>query len=155
LEVDCTLSENQLGWLDDRLSENASSSHPAFVFLHQPLRNTVAGSFESQGWFGVIEDEPLKAVLANHPRAILFTGHTHWELEAPNNAFDGQGRLPVMFNAASVAYLWTDEDKRKEGSQGYYVEAYKDRVLVRGRDFERGKWIEAAQYQVDLLVKRE
>ncbi|MNW66289.1 hypothetical protein D3C74_447440 [compost metagenome] len=54
-----------------------------------------------------------------------------------------------MFNAASVAYLWTDEDEHKDGSQGFYVEVYRDHVLVRGRDFTRGEWVEAAQYRVD------
>ncbi|MOA53738.1 hypothetical protein D3C78_1772400 [compost metagenome] len=57
-----------------------------------------------------------------------------------------------MFNAASVGYLWTDEDEHKEGSQGYYVEVYQDRVLVKGRDFKRSQWVEAAQFQVNYPI---
>jgi len=149
LDLFCSLSETQLSWLDEKLGEQATSA-PTFVFLHQPLLNTVAGSLEEQRWYGVTQDEELRAILAKHPHAILFTGHTHWELTAAHTYYKGDGRLPAMFNAASVAYLWTDEDEHKDGSQGYYVEVYEDRVLVRGRDFEQGTWVEAAQFTVLL-----
>ncbi|MFC4597157.1 metallophosphoesterase family protein [Cohnella hongkongensis] len=154
LELFCSLSEEQLAWLDAQLVEETASGRPAFVFLHQPLKNTVAGSRESQRWYGVEQDEQLRRLLARHPRAIVFTGHTHWELEAEGTFYDGEDGLPPMFNSASVGYLWTDEDEHKDGSQGYYVEVYPDRVRVRGRDFERGAWIEAAQFEV-LLASGE
>ncbi|MCC3374371.1 metallophosphoesterase [Cohnella sp. REN36] len=153
-ELFASLSERQLDWLDAKLGEGARDK-PIFVFLHQPLLNTVAGSLEAQRWFGVTQDEALKAVLAKHPRAILFTGHTHWELEAPRTFYDGEGTLPPMFNAASVAYLWTDEDERKTGSQGYDVEVYRDRVLVRGRDFARGAWVENARFEIKGSLRRQ
>ncbi|MGG3453883.1 metallophosphoesterase family protein [Paenibacillus rhizolycopersici] len=149
LELFSSLSEKQLAWLDDKLGESAAVDRPVFVFLHQPLMNTVAGSYEAQRWYGVVQDAELRAVLARHPQAILFTGHTHWELDAPNTSYGVEGEGPAMFNAASVAYLWTDEDEHKDGSQGFYVEVYRDHVLVRGRDFTRGEWVEAAQFRVD------
>ncbi|RED51110.1 metallophosphoesterase family protein [Cohnella lupini] len=154
LELYCSLSDAQLQWLDAKLGEGDSSGKPTFVFLHQPLLNTVSGSLEAQKWSGVTQDAELKAILSKHrSRAILFTGHTHWELEAAHHYFDGGESLPPMFNCASVAYLWTDEDEGKEGSQGYYVEVYADRVVVRGRDFQRGQWIEAAR--VELAYPRD
>ncbi|GGA48454.1 metallophosphoesterase family protein [Paenibacillus physcomitrellae] len=150
----CSLSAEQLEWLDLKLEEQAEEGKPVFVFLHQPLMNTTSGSYEAQEWYGVTEDQELKAVLAKHPQVILFTGHTHWEMEAPNCHFDGgSGQLPHMLNAASVAYLWTDEDEHKAGSQGFFVEVYPDHVRVKGRDFAAGQWIEAAQYRVDTGSK--
>lgn len=152
LELHCTLSKVQLTWLDLKLAEDASPPRPAFLFLHQPLKNTVAGSYEAQDWHGVKEDEELRSVLSKHRHAIMFTGHTHWELEARNCAFDGREELPAMFNAASVAYLWTDANEHKDGSQGYFVEVYKERVLIKGRDFQAGRWIPEAQYELVLQV---
>ncbi len=150
LELYCSLSDVQLQWLDAKLGEGDSPGKPAFVFLHQPLLNTVSGSLEAQKWSGVTQDSELKEILSKHRcRAILFTGHTHWEIEAAHHYFDGGETLPPMFNSASVAYLWTDEDEGKEGSQGYYVEVYADRVVVRGRDFKRGQWIESARVQLE------
>ncbi|WP_372661560.1 metallophosphoesterase [Cohnella sp.] len=145
----CDLSEEQLKWLDGKLSEQASLDKPIFLFLHQPLMDTVAGSYVEQDWYGVTQDEPLRAILAKYPQAILFTGHTHWELEAEHTMADGQETMPAMFNASSVAYLWTDDDEHKAGSQGYYVEVYADKVLVKGRDFITRRWIQEAQFQVE------
>ncbi|WP_372630993.1 metallophosphoesterase [Cohnella sp.] len=150
LELNCALSKRQLRWLDRKLTERASPSRPSFLFLHQPLKNTVAGSYDDQAWHGVEEDEELREVLSRHPGVILFTGHTHWELESRNCAYDGCGRLPAMFNAASVAYLWTDEQEHKDGSQGYYVEVYKERVRIKGRDFRSKRWIPQAQFELGL-----
>ncbi|KQO14169.1 metallophosphoesterase family protein [Paenibacillus sp. Leaf72] len=142
------LSSTQLAWLAEKLEEHRGDSRPVFLFLHQPLKNTVAGSLEEQEWYGVNQDEELRAVLASWPQVILFTGHTHWELGAPHTVFDGQGEIATMFNAASVAYLWTDEDAHKAGSQGYYIEVYEQGVRVRGRDFVARQWMEAQDYFV-------
>ncbi|MNI76710.1 hypothetical protein D3C73_1329580 [compost metagenome] len=101
------------------------------------------------------EDAELRAILSRYPQTLLITGHTHWELEVDNTMYPGGGQTATMFNCSSVAYLWTNEDERKEGSQGYYVEVYSDRVLVRGRDFTTGSWIGAASYVVPLLLLAE
>ncbi|BBI35474.1 metallophosphoesterase family protein [Cohnella abietis] len=149
LEKFCHLSKEQLDWLDKKLGEDASEDRPVFVFLHQPLLDTVAGSLKAQDWFGVVQDTELKLVLKKHPQAIMFSGHTHWQLEAGHTMFDGRGETATMFNAASVAYLWTDADAHLTGSQGYYVEIYADKVLVKGRDFTTSSWVESAQFQVN------
>ncbi|QDH20302.1 metallophosphoesterase family protein [Saccharibacillus brassicae] len=145
---DCDLSSAQLRWLQERLTEKSSPDRPVFVFLHQPLMDTVAGSMERQGWYGVNQDAELKKVLSACPQAILFTGHTHWQLEAERTMYDGQGVMPSMFNASSVAYLWTDGDEHLTGSEGLQVDVYGDRVVVRGRDFVKRAWIEGAEYTV-------
>ncbi|MBJ6362149.1 metallophosphoesterase family protein [Paenibacillus sp. GCM10012307] len=150
LRLHCDLSPVQLQWLEEKLAEQASAHQPIFLFLHQPLLNTVAGSMEEQEWYGVVQDEELRQILSRYPQAILFTGHTHWELEAKAIMFEGGDHMATCFNAASTAYLWTDEDEHKDGSQGFYVDVYEDRVLVKGRDFAEGKWIEAAQFVVPL-----
>lgn len=151
----CDLSDEQLQWLEHKLGEQSSPDQPIFLFLHQPLKNTVAGSLESQAWYGVTQDEELKDILSRYPQTLLFTGHTHWELEVANTMFPGHGKMATMFNCASVAYLWTNEDEHKLGSQGFYVEVYKDKVIVRGRDFKTGTWISTAQYEVLLSPPRE
>ncbi|NUU77321.1 metallophosphoesterase family protein [Paenibacillus xylanilyticus] len=150
---DCDMSAEQLAWLETTLSEQASPDRPIFVFLHQPLMDTVAGSMKDQGWYGVNQDAEVKSVLSRYPQVILFSGHTHWQLEAPRTMVEAGGQLPTMFNAASVAYLWTDEDERLEGSQGLQVDVYADRVVVKGRNYVTGTWIEGAEYTIPYPVK--
>ncbi|WP_179031217.1 metallophosphoesterase family protein [Paenibacillus kribbensis] len=146
----CDMSAEQLEWLATKLSEDASPDRPIFVFLHQPLIDTVAGSMKEQGWYGVNQDAELKAVLSHYPQVFLFSGHTHWQLEAKRTMYDDGDQMPTMFNAASVGYLWTDQDEHLEGSQGLHVDVYHDRVVVKGRDFVTGTWIENAEYVVQL-----
>ncbi|RXZ81297.1 metallophosphoesterase [Paenibacillaceae bacterium] len=150
LEIFCDLSKQQLQWLEGKLAEHADDHKPIFIFLHQPLKDTVAGSKEDQKWYGVVQDEQLGDILSRYPQTILFSGHTHWELESTSVMFDGGGIMATCFNAASTAYLWTDEDEHKAGSQGFYVEVYEDEVRVKGRDFIAGEWVEAAQFVVPL-----
>ncbi|MGF9699409.1 metallophosphoesterase family protein [Paenibacillus sp. MABNR03] len=150
---DCDMSAEQLAWLETTLSEQASPDRPIFVFLHQPLMDTVAGSMKDQGWYGVNQDAEVKSVLSRYPQVILFSGHTHWQLEAPRTMVEAGGQLPTMFNAASVAYLWTDEDEHLEGSQGLQVDVYADRVVVKGRNYVTGTWIEGAEYTIPYPVK--
>ncbi|WP_429842540.1 metallophosphoesterase [Brevibacillus sp. FIR094] len=147
------LSETQLKWLDEKLAE--SGGKPTFIFHHQPLKNTVAGAndgyLKSNYWYGVRQDTELKTILAKHPGAFLFSGHTHWELGAKDTMYNA--KYATMFNASATSYLWTDANTGKDGSQGFFVEVYKDKVLVKGRDFKNDTWIANAQYEIDLSKK--
>ncbi|NOU71876.1 metallophosphoesterase [Paenibacillus sp. LMG 31458] len=142
------LSETQLEWLDLKLSEHEEVHKPSFIFVHQPLKNTVSGSQNKFGWHGIRQDKELKTILAKHPQTIVFTGHTHWELGSADTMYNA--KYATMFNAASTAYLWTDEDVEKAGSQGYFVEVYDHKVVVKGRDFLAKTWIEDATFTVPL-----
>lgn len=144
------LSETQLKWLDEKLSE--SQGKPTFIFHHQPLKNTVSGAndgyLKSNYWYGVRQDKELKMILAKHPQSILFSGHTHWDLGSKDTMYNA--KYATMFNAGATSYLWTDSNTSKDGSQGFFVEVYDDKVLVKGRDFKNDTWIANAQYEVDL-----
>jgi len=148
------LGTEQLKWLNNKLKEaEKNSKGPIFVINHQPLYNTVSGSLPGQGWNGVEQDKMLRSMLDSHPRVIVFTGHTHWELTSKSPMYDGGAEGATYFNTASVGYLWTDSQQHKDGSQGLFVEVYDDILLVRGRDFVSGKWISEAQFMVDLKAK--
>lgn len=144
------LRNDQLAFLKAELAKAADGMKPIFVFLHQPLYNTVSGSLPGQNWHGVDRDAELREILRQYPQVVFFTGHTHWELDAKSAMYAGKGVDATMFNDAAVGYLWTDDDTEKEGAQGFYVEVYADRLLVRGRDFVAGKWVSGAQFIVDL-----
>lgn len=151
---DAELSDAQLAWLDSELAENeANGGKPVFVMLHQAIQNTVAGSFEGQDWDGVVNIDEFKAVLNKYNNVILLGGHSHWEINSPNNMYAGSADLPVAINTASVGYLWSDYSGAEggewiEGSQGFYVRAYEDKTVFLGRDFENQKWIPSACYVI-------
>ncbi|WP_232243091.1 S-layer homology domain-containing protein [Paenibacillus sp. GSMTC-2017] len=148
------LTDEQLKWLDEKLSEDAAANKPVFVFHHQPLKNTVSGTQVSKNpsfyWYGVRQDKEFKTILSKHPQAILFSGHTHWELGSMDTMYNA--KYSTMFNTAATSYLWTDSNASKVGNQGYFVEVYDNKVLVKGRDFMNDKWIANAQFEVKLPV---
>lgn len=152
---DAELSATQLQWLDAQLADNEQNngSKPVFVMLHQAIEDTVAGSLDNQDWDGVVNIDQFKAVLNKYDNVILLGGHSHWEINSPNNLYAGSADLPVAINTASVGYLWTDYNIDPSvggvymtGTQGFYVRVYDDKVVFLGRDFENQKWIPSACY---------
>ncbi len=157
--VRCTLDKDTLKWLDDTLAKDRDAGRPTFLFLHQSIYNTVSGSLSGQGWDGIVNAQDLKNVLKKYPEVIMFNGHSHWTLDSESCMYERSKTLPSIFNTGSVAYLWTSYDVRGgenlEGSQGYYIRIYEDKVAVLGRDFVTGEWVSSAQFVVDYGGKHE
>lgn len=138
-----SLSDKQLVWLEGKLAE-AKDKKPIFVFLHQSLVDTSAGSYKVDRYNqsypdGVLEDEALRAILSQYPQVFFFTGHTHAVVDHPDTVIKKDGIHYI--NTASVAYtLASDGYGEDNGSQGLCVEVYKDRIIVKGRDFMKKTW---------------
>ena len=151
-ELYTTLNQATIEWLDKTLEKDHEAGKPVFLFCHQSLYDTVAGSLEGQGWNGVANEAPLREVLKKHPDVILFNGHSHWILDSERTMYLKSDTLPTIFNTSSAGYLWTSYDViegvTKEGSEGYYIRVYEDFVEVLGRDFANGKWVSSAQFVV-------
>ena len=148
-------NEQTLAWLDEKLAENRNEARPTFVFLHQGIYNTVAGTLPGEGWHGITNEAEFVEVIKKYPEVVMFNGHSHWELESRGNIFEGTSDLPIRaFNCASVSYLWTGFNKtsgeNRYGSQGYAIDVYDGKVVVRGRDFVNSEWVSGAQYCIEF-----
>lgn len=140
-------SEAQLTWLDGVL-RGADAYEPVFVFMHEPLPNTVSGSLSAQGYGNVHNPDDVKKVLNQYKNVYIFNGHTQWSLEAERTMYYLSSDV-CAFNTAGVAHLWEEKDGagyEVAGNQGYYVTVYEDAVLIRGRNFATGEWISNAIY---------
>ncbi|MVO98154.1 metallophosphoesterase family protein [Paenibacillus lutrae] len=149
---DAWLSVEQLEFLKASLRKGAASGKPVFVFLHQPLPGTVSGtSFCCVNNRAIVQHEELTKILSAYPQAILFSGHTHWELKLPGTLVRNKF---TMVNSSSVFQPWTDNGNGgeiltgPEESEGLYVEVYKDKVSIKGRDFYRQRWISEAEFTI-------
>lgn len=129
------ISDQQYQWLEQTLAINASSNKPIFVFLHQPITNTVYGSIR---WSAGFDSERLLAILKKYPQAILFSGHSHYLLNHPKSIYqDGF----TMVNTSSVEYTWFEGGWVPDLSQGYIVNVYNNRVELKAREFSDGTWV--------------
>ncbi|MEF3313681.1 metallophosphoesterase [Paenibacillus sp. GYB004] len=151
---DASLSEEQLNWLDGRLADltspprhtgasggkkadSGSSCMPAFVFLHQPLPDTVEGSSLERG---VVQHERLRAILAKYPAVVLFSGHTHWDLETTGQLWRGPFTA-VGSGAVRGVYSAGNKPVSPLKSESLFVEVYRDgRIAVRGRNHTDERW---------------
>ncbi|GAA0085279.1 hypothetical protein UT300007_17180 [Clostridium sp. CTA-7] len=127
LKDQATLSDTQLNWLDTKLSEDASSDKPIFIFIHQALVKTVSDTYPEQGYNksypdGVVQDQQLRSILSKYPQSILVTGHTHAPVTSSMNFFPSSSFK--MINDGTI-----------KQSQGLLFNIYNDKVVIQGRDF--------------------
>lgn len=154
--VDAYISDKQLNWFDDLMKEENAKDpdKPVFVYLHQSLYNTIAGSLQGQGWNGVTQDSALRNIIEKYKQIFFFNGHSHWDMNSEKNHYKKDNILPNIFNTASVAYLWSSyyvpTGEYLNGSQGYFLKVYDDCIYVLGRDFVNKKYIPSACYKINL-----
>lgn len=148
------LSQEQLDWFDGVMQKctEEDPDKPVFVLLHQSFYNTVSGSLPGQGWHGIDNEESLKEVMEKYGQIIFFNGHSHWELNSLSCAFGGNEDTPAALNTAAVGYLWSSYNITPgefwEGSQGYFVRVYDDKVIFFGREFEHGVFLPSGTFVI-------
>ena len=156
--LNATFTDSTLEWLDEKLAENHNPTRPAFVFVHQTIKDTVGGSLTRQTNIdklnrdGVINWKELKAILGKYDSTLVFTSHSHWSMYSGTSYFTEEGQ-PNYFNTASVSYIVDDYNKvtgerNLNASQGYFIYIYEDQIQVRGFDFIEKLWISGAQFSI-------
>lgn len=137
---DAFLSAEQLTWLRDRLAaaNTSDGGKPVFVFLHQPLPQTLDGTDRE---LGVVQHQELRALLDANPNVILFSGHTHWNMETTNQV---KQLKFLAASSASIREVWNaqNEPETISVSQSLVVDVYKDRVVIHRREHTTKRWIE-------------
>ncbi len=125
------LSDTQLGWLDEKLGEKAKTDKPIFVFLHQPISQTlppkyingVSGSDE-------VQDQKILEILGKYPQSILISGHIHNEITGSATLYNS--KFCTMLRDGCAGPGQSDNPLLPEGLM---IEVYGDKVIVKGRNF--------------------
>lgn len=126
------LSDKQLKWLEAKLAEGARKDKPIFLFVHQPLGNTVSmtkpeDSYESDE----VQDQKFKDIVGKYPQSVLTTGHVHDDIRLPGTLYNKQYFTMIRDGAIKYYPSYTKEP----GAQGLIFDIYADRVVINGRDF--------------------
>jgi 3',5'-cyclic AMP phosphodiesterase CpdA len=148
-------SKEQIQWLGEQLeqAEKDDPKKPIFVFQHHPIKNTVFGS----EWSTEINRELLYNTLKEYPQVIHFSGHTHYPLDDPRTIHQKDF---TSVGTSSVSYIWTGagylQGELPPGhqniSQGLIVEVYKNKVVIKRRDFHKNDWT-GKPWKIQLPVK--
>ncbi|MCC2683132.1 MAG: calcineurin-like phosphoesterase [Paenibacillaceae bacterium] len=136
--------DDQLDWLKKAMEPHKDGS-PAIVFIHQPL--------PSQGGDGrthqLIRATEFRAIMEPYKNVVVLSGHTHWDFNVNNH--DNPGETFRWFNNSAVGPCRGDSTRSSKRSQGMYVQVYKDKIHVRGREFSDRSWIESADWEVPIV----
>lgn len=133
LKDEAYLSESQLTWLDNILSQEKGDK-PVFIGIHQPLSKTFPYSYD---WSVGEQENQLRDILAKYPQCILINGHIHNVLGSVEEV-DGVN-LSMFYRDDKLTAI--EVPSLMEHGQGYYVNVYEDRVVLVARDFINKLWL--------------
>ncbi len=124
---DFVISDEQLEWIKGILEEAAAAKAPVFVFNHHPI-NYITG----------MDENTLTDLFSQYGNLLYIHGHTHNQLGTDNfYTLNGVNCICLPRSTEIVNYAPGD---------GIVVEVYENEILVRGRNFINGEWIEELVY---------
>ncbi len=129
---DCAMSKAQYDWLKSVLDEAKAADAPTLVFNHHPA-NYFRGIPE-----GALESGALVDLLKNYEGILYLHGHIHDDL-GEDNFYQIEGINCVNLPRVTETVDYAPGD-------GVVVEVYENEIVVRGRDFIKGEWIEGLDY---------
>ena len=135
------MTQTQLDWLEEKLSENEEVGKPAFVIIHQALNDTHRGSNNYLG-FGN-SDAQVKEILSRHPQTIFISGHIHNGMGVAEVMTRGYGTLVDV-----PSFRWNSNGITGAG-MGYEVYLYDTEMYMRARDFVKHEWVP----EFDISIK--
>ncbi|MFK7697508.1 metallophosphoesterase [Paenibacillus sp. HJGM_3] len=133
-------SEEQLHWLKAKLAEHTDGK-PILVLIHQPLPN----QGEDGGSHRLIPAKAFRDMLKPYPNVFVVSGHTHQDFDNGTTHY-----IKETFHWIVNASVGRTRSGGQVKSQGLYVQFYKDRVELRGREFSKKAWIDAARWSIPL-----
>lgn len=128
---ECIISQEQYDWLEGVIGEAKAENATIFVFNHHPV-NYIDGD----------SDKTLAEILSGYDNLLYIHGHIHNKLSA--NSFYEQ------YGVKSINLPRSSEIVEYEPGDGIVVEVYENEILVRGRDFVSGEWIEGLEFRYPL-----
>lgn len=157
------ISETQFRWLEDRLQYWARHRKPVMVITHHPLPNTVSGTRSKIYMSDYLQPDRLLGLLGRYRDVFLFSGHTHWDLTLSDwyvrRVVPGTANLDGFSVVNTGAVQTGFSDNRQGGevtvpgpfNQGLQVDVYRDRVVIKARDFATRSWMK--QISVPLSTR--
>ena len=151
------ISAEEIEWLDNLIDVDQNKEQLSFVFMHEPLyetvRNTQPGDWGHEWSLSDQDNFNLHDCIKKHPNVIFFTGHTH----ALPDTVQLDDAEPLYVGTGSLAYCIDDVDDdstgnadiEEYGSLGWEVTVWETCIRFRMRDFIKREFtdLESAIYQ--------
>ena len=154
------MNEKELSWLENLLTANTNKR--CFVFIHPYISDDSGNTLNSYGNALLPTSSSiatrLKTALANHGKAVIFHGHSHFrqaeqEKDETTNYTNKNGfhsvHVPSLAAPAFVNASGSREQTTTE-SYGYLVDVFDTYIVLRGWDFVENKWVGLATFKLQM-----
>ena len=122
-----TMTEDQFVWLEGVLEKAKEDNAHVFVFSHFPIR-----------YLRDSAPERLGKLLTEYNCELFMHGHIHDHL--------GKDNFYNSYGVDCINLTRVTETTDYDAGDGIVVEVYEDEIVVKGRDFINGEWIEGLRY---------
>jgi len=137
-------SDEQMDWFKEQLA--IYNGKPMFVMTHQPLPAIGSDGRSHQ----LIRAKEFRELLKFYKNVFVFCGHRHQDFQNGSEHYF-QESFHYFHNSSVGRVLNRNfQQEAKDKSQGLYVQVFKDRVLVRGREFSNRSWLKEADWDIKL-----
>lgn len=149
------ISDTQIAWVDSLLAEAAKTGMPCFIISHELLMGTHDdANVPASRNLGEASDK-LKAVVKKYADEGLTTvyvcGHLHKNFHADTLVTVSDNFYSLLLPSA----LYSEDDITGEDilSLGVTAEVYKDKLVIRARNFYTYEWIEDYRWELPVDIK--
>ena len=163
-------SDKQLDWLEGLLTKYRGDGHRIFLYEHAPVKNYGAGDDISTPYYGGAlnssfpDVKRFMSILEANPQVIWFSGHTHIDFAYDYNISNMNGTTAYTVHIPSTSTTTRpipfsyDKEKgyganaypqEENSSQGYFVDVYKNAVVLCGTDLVKNEILPLYTYMID------
>lgn len=156
------ISNKQIKWLDNQLKKlSKKKNSPIFVMCHWPI-NGVCGQMEIDPDMAMgLQSDKVKKVLEKYKNVFYFCGHVHAGLRGDlSKKIFGHESIETVngvhyINLPSYTYVNFEPWQTNNGGNllsgcGYITEVYKDKVVIRARNYVLGFYMSAYEKTFEL-----
>lgn len=163
---DSCFTTEELDWLETKLE--SYKNQRVFLFFHVFMPNTCGNINSLYPWSGLNTSSSIVSrfvtMMTKYKNVIYFSGHSHLEFAcqrfgANANIFSDGSTCHRVHIPSCAAPRKNDTGTSSSntyqydaGSQGYLVDVYENAIVLRGRDFAKGKYLPIANYCLDTTI---
>lgn len=160
---DSCFTTEEIDWLETKLE--TYKNQRVFLFFHVFMTNTCGNINGLYPYSSLISSSSIisrfVSLMTTYKNVIYFSGHSHLEFAcqrfgANANIFSNgttchRVHIPSCAKPRKNDAGLTSSDTYNydEGSEGYLVDVYENCIVLRGRDFIKGKFLPIANYCLD------
>ena len=152
------ISDEQLSFVRQEVSEGAQGGKPVFVLCHWPMRNThcerISWPIIPGGALDTTTTKKLQSILGAYENVFYISGHLHAGLNGRLTRLLFRGCCVEQRNGITCINVpslgkGNHLGKTSRGT-GMRLTVYSDKAIVEGRDYYTGEWLTNYVYEISL-----